>query len=143
MVESHDDKHYTNDMLRKSGRFIRSRGWLLEDDDEDVDARLKLLDFRFPTLGQLARGRSSHDVKAFHTLEGSSGYDPRDYLAKEEATVTIIPPSDGKWSSLLRRHHRRECKLLRHNTLSIHHPGSNPTSPNVSKSPQSWSPWTR
>jgi hypothetical protein len=69
MVESHDDKHYTNDMLRKSGRFIRSRGWLLEDDDEDVDARLKLLDLRFPTLGQPARGRSSHDVKAFHTLE--------------------------------------------------------------------------
>jgi hypothetical protein len=68
-VESHDDKHYTNHMLRKSGRSILSRGWLLEDDDEDVDARLKLLDLRFPIPGQPARGRGSHDVKAFHTLE--------------------------------------------------------------------------
>jgi hypothetical protein len=69
MVESHDDKYYTNGMLRKSDRIILSRGWLLEDDDEDVDARLKLLDLRFPTLRHPVRGRSSHDVKAFHTLE--------------------------------------------------------------------------
>jgi hypothetical protein len=69
MVESHDDKHYINDMLRKSGRFILSRGWLLEDDDGDVDARLKLLDLRFPTVEKPARSRSSHDVKASHTLE--------------------------------------------------------------------------
>jgi len=105
MVELHDDKHYVNDMLRASGNFTLPRGWLLEDDGSDLDTRLKSLDLRFPTVGKPVRGRGSHGVKVCHDLDEltahiqslfkeSSAIMLEDYLAGEEATITVMPPSD-------------------------------------------------
>ncbi|CAD0047900.1 unnamed protein product [Aureobasidium pullulans] len=105
MVELHDDKHYVNDMLRKSGQFTLPRGWLLEDDGQDVDARLNSLDLHFPTVGKPVRGRGSHGVKVCHDFDElrahvqalwkeSPAIILEDYLAGEEATVTVMPPSD-------------------------------------------------
>lgn len=105
MVEMHDDKHYVNDMLRKSGRFTLPRGWLLEDDASDLNTKLASLDLRFPTVGKPVRGRGSHGVKVCHDMDDlrahihslfkeSSAIILEDYLAGEEATVTVMPPSD-------------------------------------------------
>jgi D-alanine-D-alanine ligase-like ATP-grasp enzyme len=105
MVELHDDKHYVNDMLRKSGKFTLPRGWLLEDDGSNLDNRLESLDLRFPTVGKPVRGRGSHGVKVCHDMdelrshvqslfEESSAIILEDYLAGEEATVTVMPPSE-------------------------------------------------
>jgi D-alanine-D-alanine ligase-like ATP-grasp enzyme len=105
MVELHDDKHYVNQMLRDSGKFTLPRGWLLEDDGSDINTRLKSLDLRFPTVGKPVRGRGSHGVKVCHDLQElhshvqalfreSSAIILEDYLAGEEATVTVMPPSD-------------------------------------------------
>jgi D-alanine-D-alanine ligase-like ATP-grasp enzyme len=106
MVELHDDKHYVNQMLRDSGKFTLPRGWLLEDDSSDLDTRLKSLDLRFPTVGKPVRGRGSHGVKVCHDLselhshvqslfKESSAIILEDYLAGEEATITVMPPSDN------------------------------------------------
>jgi D-alanine-D-alanine ligase-like ATP-grasp enzyme len=106
MVELHDDKHYVNQMLRDSGKFTLPRGWLLEDDSSDLDTRLKSLDLRFPTVGKPVRGRGSHGVKVCHDLselhshvqslfKESSAIILEDYLAGEEATITVMPPSDA------------------------------------------------
>ncbi|KAI5208246.1 glutathione synthetase ATP-binding domain-like protein [Aureobasidium subglaciale] len=105
MVELHDDKHYVNDMLRNSGKFTLPRGWLLEDDGSDLDARLDSLDLTFPTVGKPVRGRGSHGVKVCHSLDElrehvqalfkeSPAIILEDYLAGEEATITVMPPSD-------------------------------------------------
>lgn len=106
MVELHDDKHYVNDMLRKSGKFTLPRGWLLEDDGSDLDAKLLSLDLRFPTVGKPVRGRGSHGVKVCNNMQDlqshitslfkeSSAIILEDYLAGEEATVTVMPPSES------------------------------------------------
>lgn len=111
MVELHDDKHYVNDMLRKTGRFTLPRGWLLVDNCSDLDTQLKSLDLRFPTVGKPVRGRGSHGVKVCHDLEElrshvqslfkeSSAIMLEDYLAGEEATITVMPPSDERPSHM-------------------------------------------
>jgi D-alanine-D-alanine ligase-like ATP-grasp enzyme len=111
MVELHDDKHYVNDMLRKAGRFTLPRGWLLEDNGSDLGTQLKSLDLRFPTVGKPVRGRGSHGVKVCHDLEElrshvqslfkeSSAIMLEDYLAGEEATITVMPPSDERPSHM-------------------------------------------
>ncbi|KAH0358828.1 glutathione synthetase ATP-binding domain-like protein, partial [Aureobasidium melanogenum] len=105
MVELHDDKHYVNDMLRKSGKFTLPRGWLLEDDGTDLDAKLHSLDLRFPVVGKPVRGRGSHGVKVCQDMaelrthvqslfKESPAIILEDYLAGQEATVTVLPPSD-------------------------------------------------
>ncbi|KAH0264018.1 glutathione synthetase ATP-binding domain-like protein, partial [Aureobasidium melanogenum] len=105
MVELHDDKHYVNDMLRKSGKFTLPRGWLLEDDGTDLDAKLHSLDLRFPVVGKPVRGRGSHGVKVCQNMaelrahvqslfKESPAIILEDYLAGQEATVTVLPPSD-------------------------------------------------
>jgi D-alanine-D-alanine ligase-like ATP-grasp enzyme len=111
MVELHDDKHYVNDMLRKTGEFTLPRGWLLEDNGSDLDTQLKSLDLRFPTVGKPVRGRGSHGVKVCHDLKElhshvqslfkeSSAIMLEDYLAGEEATITVMPPSDERPSHM-------------------------------------------
>ncbi|KAI4724321.1 glutathione synthetase ATP-binding domain-like protein [Aureobasidium sp. EXF-10728] len=105
MVELYDDKHYVNDMLRKSGNFTLPRGWLVEDDGSDFSAKLNSLDLRFPVVGKPVRGRGSHGVKVCNTAQElldhvqslfaeSPAVILEDYLAGEEATVTILPPSE-------------------------------------------------
>ncbi|CAD0112272.1 unnamed protein product [Aureobasidium uvarum] len=105
MVELYDDKHYVNDMLRKSGKFTLPRGWLVEDEGSALDVKLNSLDLRFPVVGKPVRGRGSHGVKICHDQEElrehvqslfneSPAVILEDYLAGEEATVTIMPPSD-------------------------------------------------
>jgi D-alanine-D-alanine ligase-like ATP-grasp enzyme len=111
MVELHDDKHYVNDMLRKTGKFTLPRGWLLEDDGSDLETQLKSLDLRFPTVGKPVRGRGSHGVKVCHDIQElhshvqslfkeSSAIMLEDYLAGEEATITIMPPSEERPSHM-------------------------------------------
>ncbi|KAH0165927.1 glutathione synthetase ATP-binding domain-like protein, partial [Aureobasidium melanogenum] len=105
MVELHDDKHYVNNMLRKSGQFTLPRGWLFEDDGTNLDTRLNSLDLRFPIVGKPVRGRGSHGVKVCHDLadlhahaqslfKESPAIILEDFLAGEEATVTVMPPSE-------------------------------------------------
>lgn len=105
MVELHDDKHYVNEMLRNSGQFTVPRGWLLQDDGSNLDARLDSLPLRYPTVGKPVRGRGSHGVKVCHDLKElrahvqalfneSPAIILEDYLAGEEATVTVMPPSN-------------------------------------------------
>lgn len=107
LVELYDDKHYVNDLLRKLGTFTLPRGWLLEDDGTNLDDRLSSLGLRYPTVGKPVRGRGSHGVKLCHTpkelhthvqslFKESPAIILEDYLAGEEATVSVMPPSSER-----------------------------------------------
>jgi hypothetical protein len=99
-VEAYDDKAFTNDLLRRDGRFLLPKSWILNF-EQDYSALLKTLDY--PIVAKPIRGRGSHGVKLCHDcaqLENhmaalfseSSQIMLEQYLAGEEATVTVMPP---------------------------------------------------
>ena len=99
-VDAYDDKAFTNDLLRRDGRFLLPKSWNISS-DQDYSALLKTLDY--PIVAKPIRGRGSHGVKLCqdrvqlenHMAElftESSQIMLEQYLASEEATITVMPP---------------------------------------------------
>ena len=112
-----DDKSFTNDALRRHGGLTLPRSWTVDDpnsiEESARDAARQHLDqvmasiqeSDYPIVAKPVRGRGSHGVKicwnsaelAEHVAH-SFGELPRvlleEYLAGEEGTITIMPPSD-------------------------------------------------
>lgn len=114
MVELFDDKEYVNDLLRKHGRFTMPKSWTVES-EQDMDVLEKAGELVFPVVGKPVRGRGSYGVKVCHSKEELESHvkgllkeSPRvlleEFLAGEEATITVFPPSvdegkDDYWAS--------------------------------------------
>ena len=104
LVEKFDDKEYTNNLLRKSAFFTMPRGWTVS---LSTDPRPFLLeqDLPFPIVGKPIRGRGSQGVKVCYSFDelydhlralsqDSSIVMLEEYLSGEEATLTVMPPSE-------------------------------------------------
>lgn len=112
MVDNFDDKAYLNGKLGELGGYTLPSSWLLSKTD-DLEALVQSID-QFPVVGKPVRGRGSHGVKLCHDqaqlrehltalLEESSLVMLEEYLAGEEATITVMPPSSERpdhWSTL-------------------------------------------
>lgn len=110
IVENLDDKAYLNGKLKELGSFTLPRSWLIEkssETDTNIDTVLQGLGLpadAFPIVGKPVRGRGSHGVQvcldysqlkthlAF-LLQESPLAMLEEYLAGEEATLTVMPPS--------------------------------------------------
>ncbi|KAE8415318.1 hypothetical protein BDV36DRAFT_311077 [Aspergillus pseudocaelatus] len=112
LVENCDDKAFLNDKLRLLGGYTLPLSWLVSKSD-NLDEFLGSIK-SFPVVGKPVRGRGSHGVKLCHSpaqlkqhIEALLGESPlimiEEYLAGEEATITVMPPSPerpGHWSML-------------------------------------------
>ncbi|KAF9891045.1 hypothetical protein FE257_004980 [Aspergillus nanangensis] len=110
LVENFDDKAYLNDKLRELGGFDMPRAWII-DDTNGIDNLIQSID-RFPIVGKPVRGRGSHGVKVCHNeqelrqhIEALFCESPsvmvEEFLAGEETTITVMPPSPNRpeyWS---------------------------------------------
>lgn len=103
IIEQFDDKEYVNDLLRKDGRFTMPKGWTIES-DRGLEAPIERGELVFPIVGKPIRGRGSYGVKVCHSPKELEDHvqtlfkeSPRvmleEYLAGEEATITVFPPS--------------------------------------------------
>lgn len=102
MVEKFDDKMYLNDQLRTLGTFTMPQSWEAKAGD-DIDGLVRSLS-NYPIVGKPVRGRGSHGVNVCYTaselkehieclFEESPVVLLEEYLAGEEATITVMPPS--------------------------------------------------
>ncbi|KAE8159872.1 hypothetical protein BDV40DRAFT_314377 [Aspergillus tamarii] len=112
LVENCDDKAFLNDKLRSLGSYTLPRSWLVSKSDnlDEFVGSIK----SFPVVGKPVRGRGSHGVKLCHSpvqlkqhietlLRESPLIMIEEYLAGEEATITVMPPSPEQpehWSML-------------------------------------------
>ncbi|CAG7972085.1 unnamed protein product [Penicillium salamii] len=110
MVQNFDDKAYLNGKLRDIGGYTLPRSWLVKVSD-NIDEMVGSIN-RFPVVGKPIRGRGSHGVKLCHSpaelkkhigqlIDESPVVMVEEYLAGEEATLTIMPPSPERpehWS---------------------------------------------
>ncbi|KAH7401293.1 hypothetical protein BKA66DRAFT_564947 [Pyrenochaeta sp. MPI-SDFR-AT-0127] len=103
-VEIFDDKNFVNDMLRAKGGFRLPNAKLAEHEDE-LDNIISGLE-SFPVVAKPVRGRGSFGVKVCHNaldlrlhcldlLNQQSSVIIEDYLAGQEGTVTVMPPSQN------------------------------------------------
>jgi carbamoylphosphate synthase large subunit len=103
MVELFDDKEYVNDFLRTDGRFTMPKSWTV-DSEQELETLLKGGGLVFPLVGKPIRGRGSYGVKVCRSNEELQYHvqslfrdSPRimleEYLAGEEATITVFPPA--------------------------------------------------
>jgi biotin carboxylase len=102
VVEKYDDKDYVNNLLRRVGRYTMPKAWSLR---PGVDIRSEMQESSFPVVVKPSRGRGSHGVKvcsnatelAAHVealqKEGLNAIIVEEFLAGEEATVTVMPPT--------------------------------------------------
>ncbi|KIW27833.1 uncharacterized protein PV07_07534 [Cladophialophora immunda] len=99
-VEQYDDKNYVNDFLRKHGGFSMPRSWTL-----NSTSSLSLETLPYPIVAKPIRGRGSHGVKVCRNPPDLSAHlsalfkeSPiamlEEYLCGQEATVTVMPPSE-------------------------------------------------
>ncbi|BCS23712.1 uncharacterized protein APUU_40156A [Aspergillus puulaauensis] len=109
LVENFDDKAYLNGQLAGIGGFTLPRSWLVT--AEDVGDVVRSID-RYPVVGKPVRGRGSHGVKVCHDkaelqrhTEALLAESPlvmlEEFLAGEEATITVMPPTPSNprhWS---------------------------------------------
>lgn len=104
MVEKYDDKEFVNNLLRSKGGFTMPKSWSLSK-SEDVKSRLRALNLPFPVVVKPIRGRGSYGVRMctsegevteqIKTLfEDSLAIMIEEYLAGEEITITVMPPSE-------------------------------------------------
>jgi hypothetical protein len=106
LVEKFDDKLYLNDKLRSMGDlFTLPRSWEVKaTDSTPLDAFIQSNITTYPIVGKPVRGRGSHGVKVCHgpielkehiesLFEESPVVLLEEFLAGEEATVTVMPPS--------------------------------------------------
>ncbi|KAL4935341.1 hypothetical protein BDV06DRAFT_228920 [Aspergillus oleicola] len=111
LVENFDDKAYLNARLGQMGGFTLPRSWLIG--SKNLSENIRKFD-RFPIVGKPVRGRGSHGVKVCHDqaalqqhVETLLAESPlvmlEEFLAGEEATVTVMPPTPSKpqhWSTV-------------------------------------------
>lgn len=117
IVEKLDDKAYLNGKLHQLGSFTMPRYWLVERSnggEGGLDGVLQALNIpadAFPIVGKPVRGRGSHGVRVCQDqaqlrnhlgslLDESPLVMLEEYLAGEEATITVMPPSSeyqGYW----------------------------------------------
>ncbi|KAK1985939.1 hypothetical protein LZ30DRAFT_746788 [Colletotrichum cereale] len=111
VVEKYDDKEFVNDLLRRTGGFTMPRSWTFNH-GPDLAAELRQKALPFPVVAKPIRGRGSHGVRLCRTLEvltahvealfeESPSIMVEEYLAGEEATITVMPPNgerNGHWS---------------------------------------------
>ncbi|KAJ5679261.1 glutathione synthetase ATP-binding domain-like protein [Penicillium macrosclerotiorum] len=115
-ADQFDDKSFVNDCLRRHGGLTLPKSWTLDDpqakgieetslDEENTKRLLESIHEQdYPIVAKPVRGRGSHGVKicrnatelAEHVTQLFSE-SPRvlleEYLAGEEGTITIMPPS--------------------------------------------------
>lgn len=105
LVDKYDDKRYVNNLLRKQLGLTLPRTWeaVTNIAAPDLARTLTRLDLPFPVVAKPIRGRGSYGVKVCHdaadvllhaTDLASQGltFMLEEYLAGEEATVTVMPP---------------------------------------------------
>lgn len=101
LVEKFDDKAYLNDKLRALESYTLPQSWLVNPETIEVIVR-SIKDY--PVVAKPVRGRGSHGVKVCYDLIGLKNHldtlfqeSPtvlvEEYLAGEEATITVMPPS--------------------------------------------------
>ncbi|KAJ5665841.1 glutathione synthetase ATP-binding domain-like protein [Penicillium maclennaniae] len=107
-----DDKSFVNDELRRYGGLTLPRSWTVDDPRLKKDGIQQTLDnllatikgSDYPIVAKPVRGRGSHGVKicrdstelnehVTQLLEESPRVLLEEYLAGEEGTITIMPPS--------------------------------------------------
>ncbi|EED19001.1 conserved hypothetical protein [Talaromyces stipitatus ATCC 10500] len=102
LVEKFDDKAYLNGKLKELGGYTLPQSWLASNPatlEKCISSITKL-----PVVGKPVRGRGSHGVKLCHNpeelrehvlslLQESPLVMIEEYLAGEEATITVMPPS--------------------------------------------------
>ncbi|KAF7591478.1 hypothetical protein BBP40_001524 [Aspergillus hancockii] len=112
LVENCDDKAFLNDKLRILGDYTLPRSRLISSSD-NIDDFVHSIE-QFPIVGKPVRGRGSHGVKLCHDpsqlkqhietlLTESPLIMVEEYLAGEEATITVMPPSPERpehWSMM-------------------------------------------
>ena len=102
MVEKFDDKAYINGKLAELPGYTLPRSWLISG-EKDVEQLVGSI-YRFPVIAKPVRGRGSHGVKLCHGPEQFKQHAQvllvesplvmvEEYLAGEEATITVMPPS--------------------------------------------------
>ncbi|CBF76018.1 hypothetical protein AN3505.2 [Aspergillus nidulans FGSC A4] len=111
LVENFDDKAYLNGKLAQIGGFTLPKSWLAT--SENIQQLVQQVD-RYPIVGKPVRGRGSHGVKVCrdkqqllqHTktlLAESPLVMLEEFLAGEEATITVMPPTPSDphhWSTV-------------------------------------------
>ncbi|KAI0430859.1 hypothetical protein F5Y09DRAFT_306363 [Xylaria sp. FL1042] len=111
LVERFDDKAVLNDLLRKQQSLTLPRACTLSTNQNPLKALEGLKD-AFPLVAKPVRGRGSHGVKVCSTWDELQHHigalfkeSPlvlvEEFLSGEEATVTVMPPSEDKpyyWS---------------------------------------------
>ncbi|KIY03280.1 uncharacterized protein Z520_01747 [Fonsecaea multimorphosa CBS 102226] len=101
-VQQYDDKNYVNNLLRKHGGFTVPRSWTL-----DSTSSLSLETLPYPIVAKPIRGRGSHGVKVCRNSSDLSAHlsvlfkeSPiamaEEYLSGQEATITVMPPSEDR-----------------------------------------------
>ena len=110
IVEKLDDKAYLNGKLNELGTFTLPRSWLIQrspETDASIDTVLQglgLPEDAFPIVGKPVRGRGSYGVQVCpdysqlkthlaSLLQESPLVMLEEYLAGEEVTLTVMPPS--------------------------------------------------
>lgn len=102
LVEKFDDKAYLNGKLNGLGGYTLPRSWLASSVENLETCMLSMKSF--PVVAKPVRGRGSHGVKLCTSPEELKEHVQRllnesplvmieEYLAGEEATITVMPPS--------------------------------------------------
>jgi hypothetical protein len=111
MVQKYDDKEFVNHLLRSKHTFSLPRGWSISE-SSDIQQELLDLNLPFPIVAKPIRGRGSHGEKVCQTLQElvhhvesllkeSPSIMMEEFLAGQEATITVMPPSNERpeyWS---------------------------------------------
>ncbi|KAI8288018.1 D-alanine--D-alanine ligase [Colletotrichum sp. SAR 10_98] len=108
IVEKYDDKDFVNTLLRQQGSFTMPWACTIHANKDTPDYK----SYPYPVVAKPARGRGSHGVKVCQDenelsshikllkSEGTNAIIVEEFLAGEEATVTVMPPTSDKryWS---------------------------------------------
>ncbi|KAJ0383910.1 hypothetical protein COL922a_009483 [Colletotrichum nupharicola] len=104
IVEKYDDKDFVNTLLRQQESFTMPWACTIHADKDTPDYK----SYPYPVVAKPARGRGSHGVKVCHDeselsshikllkSEGTNAIIVEEFLAGEEATVTVMPPTFDK-----------------------------------------------
>jgi len=102
LVELCDDKAFVNNLLRARGGFTLPDARDVTDEEDLMEILWE--DLRYPVVGKPVRGRGSHGVRVCRSEEemidhcrdllGEDAYViVEDFLAGQEVTVSVMPPS--------------------------------------------------
>lgn len=111
LVETYDDKEFVNNLLRYHGNFTLPKGWSISE-TADLESEIEAMNLPYPIVAKPIRGRGSHGVKVCHSqdellkhiralFKEFPSVMMEEYLAGEEATVSVMPPSkqrDEYWA---------------------------------------------